>query len=59
MSLRPSDEERRGGEVRARDRARGRAWGEGGGEGKVVAEVRPHREVGTEPKAICISHRVF
>lgn len=58
MSLRPSDEERRGGEVRARDRARGRAWGEAV-EGKVVAEVRPHREVGTEPKAICISHRVF
>lgn len=52
MSLRPFDEGR-GELVRAREI-------EGGGrmEGK-VAEVRPHREVGTEPKAICISHRVF
>lgn len=57
MSLRPFDDgerERGGGEGRREREIRGR----GGMEGK-VAEVRPHREVGTEPKAICISHRVF
>lgn len=31
----------------------------GRGEDGKVAEVGPHRKVGTEPKAICISHRVF